>query len=418
MMLSIPYGQGEIKVDINVPYRILVPKKIEIKNQNKVIEYALKNPIKSTSFEKFVKKSNELLVIVNDATRPTPTAKILRFLYPQLSNHPNLKFIVACGSHRSPTKEEYKFIFGETYDKFKDKIFVHDARKKEDLRYIGRTKRGTEIYINKMVLDIKNFIVIGSVESHYFAGYTGGRKSFLPGVAGYKTIEKNHKLALSDNAQSLSLKGNPVHEDMTDVIGFFKDINIFSIQAVLNKENKIYAVKTGDILESFNAAVKFTKNVFSVPLKRKGDIVISVAPHPMDIDLYQSQKAIDNGKHALKKDGILILVSKCRMGVGKDTFLEPFSKKGTPEEVLDYIKEEYKLGYHKAAKMIEIKKWAELWAVTDLDEKIIKKARLKPFHSLQDAVDKAIERVSSETKKPRIIVMPFGSLTIPILKEN
>ena len=138
----------------------------------------------------------------------------------------------------------------------------------------------------------------------------------------------------------------------------------------------------------------------------------------MDIDLYQSQKAIDNGKHALQNNGILILVSKCRMGVGEDAFLNLFCKADTPKGILDALKDEYKLGYHKAAKMVQIGTWAKLWAVSDLDDKIIKKAMLKPFHNVQKAIDKAVENVISKGKEPRIIIMPFGSLTIPMIGEK
>jgi len=418
MKVDIPYGKEKLKINIDVPCEILVPNKVDIKDQDRVIKTALDNPINSVSFERFVKESKELLVIVNDATRPTPTSKVLKFLFPLLSKHPNVKFLVATGVHRAPTKEEYKFIFGETYNSFKGQIFAHDARKEEDMKYLGKSKNGTEIYINKMVPETKNVIVIGSVEPHYFAGYTGGRKSFLPGVSGYKTIEKNHELALSDDARSIALKGNPVHEDMVDVMSYLKEINVFSIQTILTKNHNIYAATAGDLLKSFDSAIDYANDIFCVPLKKKGNIVVSVAPYPMDIDLYQSQKAIDNGKHALEENGILILVSKCRMGIGEDAFLNLFCKADTPKGILDALKDEYKLGYHKAAKMVQIGTWAELWAVSDLDDEIIKKAMLKPFHNVQKAIDKAVENVKSKGKEPRIIIMPFGSLTIPMIGEK
>jgi len=416
MEAKIPYGEKYINVKIPEPCEILVPNKVLIKDQNTLILNALENPIGSKSFDEFFSKSNKLLIIVNDASRPTPTSRILRYLLPVLSSHPDVKFLVATGVHRAPTEDEYRFILGDTYAVFRRKIYAHDARKEEDMIYLGKSKNGTEMYINKLVPEYGNILVIGSVEPHYFAGYTGGRKSFLPGVASYKTIEMNHKLALSDKACSLTLKGNPVHEDMVDGMNVLNDINVFSIQTVLTSDHKLYAVTAGDINKSFDAAIKYSNKVFCVPLKKKGNIVITAAPYPMDIDLYQSQKALDNGKLALEDNGIIILVSKCRTGIGEDAFLDLLGKADSCHKVLEILGDEYKLGYHKAAKMAQIGIKNEIWAVTDLDDKIVKKALMKPYRNIQTAIDDAIKKIKLRSKKFRIVVMPFGSLTVPLTK--
>jgi len=331
-----------------------------------------------------------------------------------LSSHPDLKFLIATGVHRAPSEEEYRFIFGDTYEVFRRRVYAHDARKDEDMVYLGKSKNGTEMYINKLVPEYKNILVIGSVEPHYFAGYTGGRKSFLPGVASFKTIEMNHKLALSDDARSLALDGNPVNEDMVDAMNVLKDLNIFSIQTILTGDHKLFAVTAGDLHKSFDAAINYSNQIFCVPLKQKGNIVISAAPYPMDIDLYQSQKALDNGKLALEDDGIIILISKCRTGIGEDGFLELLCKSDSPKKIFEILDVEYKLGYHKAAKMAQIGIRAEMWAVTDLDDDIIKKAMLKPYSDIQTAIDDAVRIIKSKGKKLKVVVMPYGSLTVPI----
>jgi nickel-dependent lactate racemase len=284
------------------------------------------------------------------------------------------------------------------------------------MTYLGKSENGTEMYINKLVSEYGNVLVIGSVEPHYFAGYTGGRKSFLPGVASYKTIEMNHKLALSEKACSLALDDNPVNRDMVDAMNVLKDINVFSIQTVLTGDHKVYAVTAGDLHKSFDEAIKYSNQIFCVPLSQKGNIVITAAPYPMDIDLYQSQKALDNGKHALEKNGIIILVSKCRTGVGEDAFLDLLAGADSCKGVLEKLGDEYKLGYHKAAKMAQIGIHSDMWAVTDLEDKIIEKALLKPYSDIQKAVDDAIKEIRKKGKKPKIIVMPLGSLTIPKLR--
>ena len=415
MQVDIPYGKENVKVNVSEDCEILIPNKVSIKDQDKLIEDALENPIGFESYDEFAEKADRLLVIVNDATRPTPTYKILSYLLPVLSSHPDVKFLVATGVHRAPTEEEYRFIFGDTYEVFRRKIYAHDARRDEDMTYLGKSKNGTEMYINKLVPEYGNILVIGSVEPHYFAGYTGGRKSFLPGVASYKTIEMNHKLALSDDACSLALDGNPVNEDMIDAMNVLKNLNVFSIQTILTGDHKLYAVTTGDLIKSFDAAIEYAHQVFCVPLKQKGNIVLSAAPYPMDIDLYQSQKALDNGKLALEDDGIIILVSKCRDGVGEEAFLELLGKADSPQRILDILGSEYKLGYHKAAKMAQIGIRAQMWAVTDLDDEIIKKSQLKPYSDIQFAVDDAVEVTKKKGKKPKTVVMPSGSLTVPLI---
>jgi len=414
LSVEIPYGEEKISINVPVPYEVLVPNEVEIREQNRIIEQAMRKPIGKDSFEDFATKSDRLLVIVNDASRPTPTSKILEYLYPYLSSHPDIRFLVATGAHRAPTDKEYRYIFGRFFDDFKEIIAAHDARKEEDMTYLGKSKNGTEMYINNLVPEIGNVLIIGSVEPHYFAGYTGGRKSFLPGVASYKTIEMNHKLALSDDARSLALDGNPVHEDMVDAMNVLENINIFSIQTVLTGDHELYVVTAGDLLKTFDAAIEAAKTIYCVPLRQKANIVISAAPYPMDIDLYQSQKALDNGKLALEDNGILIVVSKCRMGIGDATFLDLLSKADSCQEVFDILGDEYKLGYHKAAKMAQIGISAKMWAVTDLDETIVKKAMLKPYRDIQLAVDDAIQMIKASGRQPRIVVMPSGSLTIPM----
>lgn len=418
MDVEIPYGKKSITVSTTEPVEILFPKKIQTLNENKIIKEALDHPIEKEPFDQFAEQSEKLLVIVNDATRPTPTAKIIAYLSPILSSYPHVTFLIATGVHRPPTDEELKFIFGKQYETFKNQIIAHDARNEEEMVYLGKSKNGTEMYINNLVVEYENVLVIGSVEPHYFAGYTGGRKSFLPGVASFKTIEMNHNLALSDEACSLCLEGNPVHEDMVDAMNVLKDINIFSIQTILTGDHRVYAATAGDLHASFDAAIEHANQIFCVPLQQKGNIIITAAPYPMDVDLYQSQKALDNGKLALEDDGIIILVSKCRTGVGEDAFLDLLGSEPSCHAVLKKLGAEYKLGYHKAAKMAQIGTRAKMWAVTDLDDPIIKKAQLKPYQDIQKALDDAIKTIKKKGKQPRIIVMPYGSLTIPFYKEE
>ncbi len=415
MEVKIPYGKEYVLLSVDIPCTVLAPNEVPLREERAVLQEALTQPYGNVSFKDFLQKSDRLVVIVNDASRPTPTSKVLDVIGPSLQKHPDVRFLVATGAHRAPTEEEYRFIFGSHYDHWKDRIFAHDARDDKEMIYLGLSSNGTEMHINRMLTDIGNVIPIGGVEPHYFAGYSGGRKSILPGVAGFKTIEMNHKLAMSDRACSLALDGNPVNEDMVDAMKVLKDLNVFSIQTVLTGDHQIYAATAGDLHASFDAAVKYAQDVFCVPLAKKSDIVVTVAPYPMDIDLYQSQKALDNGKLALADGGIMILVSKCRMGVGEEAFLQLLSNASTPEEVMKLIATEYRLGFHKAAKMAQIATWAEMWAVTDIDDETIRTALMKPYSDVQSAVEEAVAVLRSKGREPSMVVLPAGSLTLPLL---
>ncbi len=413
MLLKIPYGkEGKIDLSIEDQYvsGIIEPNEVLTGDEIKIIRSAIENPINSKNFHDFLADSKNCLFIVNDATRPTPTARILEIIYDDIKDY-DIKFIIATGVHRAPTEEEYIQIFGEYYETFKDRIYAHDARKHEDMVFLGKSKNGTEMRVNKLGVEAGKIVIISSVEPHYFAGYTGGRKSFLPGIASYKTIEQNHKLALLPEAKSLALDGNPVHEDMIDALKNIKK-EIFAIMTVLDKNHKIYAATSGDINDSFTAAAKKADDVYAVSIKGKADIVVSVVKYPMDIDLYQLQKGIENAKHALRENGILIVVSKCRLGIGEETFLSTLSSYDTPEDVIQKMKTDYVLGYHKVVKMAEINLWAKVWAVTDLDPDVLKKIFIKPYGSVQEAVDNAIKLKGKYTK---VIFLLDGSVTIPVL---
>ncbi len=415
MRIDIPYGRDflETYIDDDCFGEIVYPNEVAIQDEVETLLHALENPIGCRSFDAFLEDTRDVLFIVNDGTRPTPTAKVLDIIHPKIRNY-NIRFIIATGCHRAPTEDELEEIFGKHLSEFRDRIYVHDAKKDDEMVSLGVSKNGTEMKVNRLGVEAHKIAIIGSVEPHYFAGYTGGRKAFLPGIAAYSTIEQNHKLALKMSAQAMVLDGNPVHEDMEDAIRVIKDKEIFSIMTVLDRDDCIYAATAGDITESLKAAIEKSHEVFSVEIREKYDIVVAVAPHPMDVDLYQSQKALDNAKLALNPNGILILVSRCRSGVGHDTFVKLLASSPDPQGVLDKIEQGYVLGYHKAAKMAEIARWAQMWAVTGIDPEVMKSIFIRPFYSVQKALDTAI----AEKGREKILFMMAASMTVPRLRKR
>ncbi|MFO7991597.1 MAG: nickel-dependent lactate racemase [Thermoplasmata archaeon] len=407
MKIDIPYAGDKITLDVDEERvnGVLYPNEVPKSDEKEVLDRALEKPIDTAPFFEFVKDGT--IIIVNDAARPTPTRRVLEHIKDVIADH-HVSFIVATGSHREPTEEEYEWIFGSLWDDYKDKVHCHDSKNDEMVDF-GKTSRGTPVKFNKVVCEAENVVAINTVEPHYFAGFTGGRKSLLPGVASYETITQNHFHALNEGAKGLELRGNPVHEDMIEAIKKF-DRDVYAVNMTLDKDGDIYHASSGSIFQSFLNETKYALEVFSVPIEERSDVVMTVSK-PIDIDLYQSQKSLENGKLALKDGGILILVSECGEGIGPENFYNLMATMDTPEEILEAIRGGYKLGYHKAAKIIGICERADIWSYTSLEDELLEKIFMQPKHDLQEAVDDALERTGG-----KITFLVEGGIVVPNVK--
>lgn len=414
MTTAIPYtGKGDLALTIAEEQLLGIyePNDIPQAEEAALFEGAL------SGLDAFLTGCTSLLVIINDATRPTPTPAMLTSLMPRLEKagitDEMITILVATGAHRAVKESELPQLLGVWTERLKGRLVSHVSTNEERLVEIGKTRNGTPIILNKLLFSCDRIIATGSVEPHYFAGFTGGRKAFLPGIAGYRTIEANHKLAISPSACALALEGNPVHEDMMDALPHIK-APIYSLMTVLNKEQEVVAATGGDLIASFEEAVEVATGVFCVEIPQRGDVVVSVAKFPMDINLYQAQKAIDNGALAVKDGGTLILVASCREGIGGEEFARLLSSSSSPDDALSTIQGTYKLGYHKAAKMAAVSKRITVMALTDLDGATIRSLFLEPVDELNEAVSEALARARAHgVDEPKVIILPDGCVTVP-----
>jgi len=390
MRIKIPYEEDILAVDVNKKHiaGIIEPQKIKDVNEELLIGKAIKNPVNSQSFKEFLSGTKEILIIVNDATRSTPNEKVLDIIYENLKEK-KVKFLVSTGSHRKPTKKDFFKIFGKYYEIYKNQINVHDAKKSEFVN-LGTTGFGTEVLINQIALKSEKIITIGSVEPHYFAGFTGGRKFFLPGISAFRSIEQNHKLSLSPGSQVFAIKGNSVNEDMLEALIKF-DKSIFSIQMVMGEEDRVCYASAGNIHNSFIESVNFAKKFFTYEMKDKVDIIVAVMRKPYSRDFYQSHKGLENCKSVLKKDGIFIMVSKCYDGIGKQAYYNLIKSWDSPFDTLEHIDNNYKLGYHIAIKMVKFQRNNKFWMISDIPSKTLENMFIKKKCSIQEAIDKAIQ---------------------------
>ncbi|OPX26976.1 MAG: hypothetical protein B1H06_05155 [Candidatus Cloacimonas sp. 4484_143] len=408
MNYKISVDSNQINLEIlHNPVEIIKPEEVAVFDQEKLIKESLQNPIDSHDLQTFIQDKRNILIIVNDGSRNTPTQIVISAIYNYIKDK-NFKFIVALGTHREPTQVELDRIFGKFYDEFKDRIFCHDSQN-DEMTNLGITSRGTPISINSEVIKADGVIVISSVEPHYFAGFTGGRKSFLPGVAAFQSIEKNHKLALMDEAKILELEGNPVHEDMMEAAKMVTT-ETFCILTVLDTNDKAFYSTSGNIHSTLKNASKKVIEVFAPKVKEQVDIIIAINQPPLNKNLYQSQKGLENCKSILNENGIFILVSRCNEGIGNNAFYELMASAKTPDEVFQKVEKNYKLGYHKAAKFVSFMQKNKLWMVSEMEDNVLNNIFIRNFSSLQEAVNKA---VILKGKDAKIVIIQNAGITVP-----
>jgi nickel-dependent lactate racemase len=365
----------------------------------------MRDPVDCKDFDSWIANKSRILVTVNDHTRSTPTAEVLKYL--------NLKgkevtTIISSGSHRAPNASELRGILGDDTPPYGGKVAVHNCRDKSTLKFLGRTSRGTDVYLNSLLFEADGIIPVTSVEPHYFAGFTGGRKFLLPALAGFDSIATNHCLAADQNAKLLALEGNPVHEDFKEALGMFgRADDIFSIQLVLNRESKVSYACSGDVTRSFEQAVEHAKDIYVPKIRRKADIVVSVNEPPLDIDLYQSQKALQDVEFAVKRSGIIILVSSCREGIGD----QHFYKQLTSEDPNTRDNNVHEFGYHKVVKLTNLLKNARVFAVTNLQPSVPKAIGLTLYQNAQDALEDATR---AKGKESGVLVVLDAAVTVPV----
>jgi len=267
--------------------------------------------------------ADRLLFVINDGHRNTPTPRLLELIEqydPRIIEKAD--FLIAAGTHGQPSEAHYQKIFGRYHDRLRPKSEFHDCHDRARMKKIGRDWFDAEVWVNQKLFEYDNIIIISSVEPHYFAGYTGGRKSILPGLADFKTIERNHNQANSLEAAPLKVKGNPVAEHMAAVLDMLGAERFFGVQGVIDAHKNLAGVFFGNLKSSFEGAVVFSELTYARPVDEVYDAVICEVLPPLDNSLYQLQKALENCQPAVKDGGRIILLSACKGGVGSEHFFE------------------------------------------------------------------------------------------------
>ena len=410
------FGFGKEKQIVNIPDGVKVREltandNIEFNAVDADVVHALENPIGSPRLRDIVKPGEKIAIITSDITRPMPTYKVMPALLDELAaagvNFKDVTLVFALGSHRKQSSEEQKRLAG---DVAYGKINVVDSDP-EDCVHMGVTANGTPVDITRVVAEADRRIALGNIEFHYFAGYSGGYKAVMPGVSTPAAIQSNHKLMIRPESCAGRLEGNPVREDIEEA-GRICGLD-FILNVVLDEHKNIVKVVCGDPVKAHRVGAAFLDKLYTKEIDCGADIVIvSQGGAPKDLNLYQTQKALDNSKHAVKDGGIIILIGSCAEGYGEHTFEDWMLNSESPDDLVNKIRRNFVLGGHKAAAIGMVLQRADIYLVSDIDPALVQRSFMKPYSSAQQAFDDALAKLGDNAD---VITMPYGGSVLPRL---
>jgi lactate racemase len=416
MKLEFGFGDGTQTVEVsdkNV-LGVLTPNTVSHMRMGEAeVLRALHSPIGTKPLRELVKPGQRVVIVTSDITRPMPTWLVMPALLDELYaagvKSEDISLVFALGSHRKHTPEEQKHLAGE---RAFGEIKCIDADCTDYVSF-GTTSRGTPVDIARSVAEADFRICLGNIEYHYFAGYSGGAKAIMPGVSTRAAIQSNHSLMVREEARAGALEGNPIREDIEEAVSL---VGVdFILNVVLDEHKQIVLAVAGDLTKAHRQGCAFLDTLYRMEIAERADIVlVSQGGAPKDLNLYQTQKALDNAKHAVKKGGIIILIGSCREGLGERTFEEWMTTSPSPKSMIDRIQHDFQLGGHKAAAIAMVLENADIYLVSELSEDFVRSIFLTPFSSAQAALDAAFEKLGN---KATVLAMPYGGSTLPQVKK-
>ncbi|RLF10248.1 MAG: nickel-dependent lactate racemase [Thermoprotei archaeon] len=370
------------------------------------VKKALDAPLNSEKLEALAKRETKVALIVDDVTRPTPVSKIYPFILERLNEASEVKVIMALGLHGHPSRER---LIGKLGEELAEKVIMHDPD--HDLLSLGVTPQGTPVYINKLVVEADLRVALGTINPHPFAGYSGGPKILLPGVAGRVTIQHNHSLLYHPKASLGQLDSNPVYLDMFYAAS---KLPTFIVNVIPSLTEGCLGVVAGEAIEAHRKGAAEHTRHYMYNLTKPVDVAITTS-YPADINFYQAWKGVFSVCHAVRKGGAVILASPCYEGmpIEKADVIKRYRlheltlgelRKVVEEGLLpDYV---FGLIYLKLRMDLEGK---ELVVVTDsMDEREVEALGFRYAPSIEDA----LRRLKSRMSNAGVLVNPYGAEVI------
>jgi lactate racemase len=413
--VSVRYNGSDEALELPDSWRVLGignPGAVEpLADVGVAVTKALAAPVGMSSLRSGFAGVRKVVIAVDDQTRPTPAAQVIAALLPDLRAmgiaDANVTIVVAKGTHAWPTDQQVRAKVGAAASGCR--TIVHDPDDESGLTLMGTTTRGTPVWINRAVAEADLFIGVGAVVTHYMAGYGGGPKLVLPGVAGRKSIMANHTIARSREAAQARTAGNPLYEDMLEAALIAK--LAMKIDVVLDMNNQPVDVVAGAVAAGHQAAIASYNRLFGFPVPVKADVTIT-SGFPLEIELLQSCKAVLSADLATKDGGAIILFSACTNGVGPG-FGEAMRKKPQPAEVWDWVGDgrTTPTGGPMVARVLDVLQTKRVVVVTpklSADE-----VRAMGFEYAASGAE-ALALVASEMPNAGVLVFPSGAAINPL----
>ena len=346
MQIKLPYSttgmmlhlEDDLDVEVLASSIESMPK--SDKTEDEIVLEAMENPIGSPKLSELSRGKEKVVIICSDHTRPVPSRHIIPFMLKEIrEGNPDAKItlLIATGFHRATTREELIGKFGEEIVD-REHIVVHDSQDMDAMVNMGVLPSGAPLLINKVAAEADLLVSEGFIETHFFAGFSGGRKSVLPGVSSKVTVLGNHcsKFIHSPYSRTGILENNPIHKDMVAASQMAGQRYIVNV--IIDGDKKVVHAVAGDAIKAHEAGCAFLENYCQVTPQRRADIVISTnGGYPLDQNMYQSVKGMTAAEAAAKEDGILIMVSNCGDGHGGEGFYKALRDCESPAALMEEI---------------------------------------------------------------------------------
>lgn len=395
---------------------LVTPRESDPGDLSEMLEAAMARPQGARPLSELAAGKRTAGIIVSDATRAVATAKTLPFVIGELERGgialSDIVLVVALGVHRPATLREMREICGEYAGRVR--IENHDPYGDDNLVSVGTTSYGTEVRVNKTIHGCDLRIMIGKVEPHEFAGFSGGRKSVLPGIAAESTILHNHrpKMIMDANAAPGVLEGNPVHLDMLESAHLLRVD--FCVNIVQNADGQPLAAFTGGLEEAHAAAVAHARAHYGAAVPGGANIYLTTPGRPLNIDFYQSIKPLIALYPALKRNDVVILYSSCPEGVQSEDMLRPFEGAGDIDEIVEYLMRSYSIQMDHALLLCKIyRKGVRVIACSDgVDDAVFATMLMAPAATVAEALEKAAAMKRVDGDRPGLVVFPAAQRMI------
>ncbi len=422
MKVHLAYGQGLLPVELpDGCATVITPShKPGLSDERAAVLAALEKPVAAAPLREQVGPSDRVCIIFTDITRATPNHRLIPWLLEHLSrlSRENITLLNSTGTHRPNTPAELeKMLTPEVAARYR--VVNHVAEDTEALAPLGTTRAGAPVLINRLAVEADLRILTGFIEPHFFAGFSGGPKAIMPGVAGLNTVMSNHGARNIGDPQAAwgVTEGNPIWEEMRDIA--LRCGRNFLLNVSLNEQRQITGVFAGDLLAAHRAGIEFVRASAMQPVAAPFDIVLTTnSGYPLDLNLYQGVKGMSAAARIVKPGGLIILAAECREGVPAGSPLDKLLRRvSSSEELLGLLSQPGFSHPEQWQSQIQalIQRKAEVQVHSSLPDETVRAAHLIPCRDIAAEVRRRLETLGPQA---RIAVLPQGPLTIPYLKNG